>query len=235
MSNLLVKYGSGSPSREGALAPHLVDFNNVASTGSNGYALGYNSTSSEWESKKLAETSRTVFYHWNCRTNETCAGNTIYTYDANDNTIWRDGQVKIYNTSYVTRVTASGSLVPVVTTAWAQYWTLLGSALNGKRIRLEACHMAHGVTESTEQLVYQWGQGSGNLATYTPIGNKAYQTNEYTQVALGELVMGATNVNVALKVVSISGSASILRGGPSISGGAKSAFASYLTLSIMEG
>ena len=232
MSNLLVKYGSGSPSREGALAPHLVDFNNVASTNNNGYALGYNSTSSEWESKKLAETSRTVFYHWRCLTNETCNGNTAYTYDANDNTIWRNGQAKINNTSYVTRVTASGSLVPVASTAWTQYWTLLASTLNGKRIRLEACHMATGVTGTTEELVYQWGQGSSNLATYTPIGNKAYQTNEYTQVALGELVMGASNVNVALKVVSVSGVASILRGNTS---GNESAFASYVTLSIMEG
>lgn len=232
MSNLLIKYGSGEPSREGALAPHLVDFNNIASTNNNGYALGYNSTPTEWESQKLAETSRTVFYYWNCRTNETCSGNTAYTYDANDNTIWRNGQTKIYDTSYVTRVTASGSLVPVGTTAWTQYWTLLGSALNGKRIRLEACHMATGVTGSTEEVVYQWGQGSSNLATYTPLGNKAHQTSEYTQVALGELTMGSSNVNVALKVTSISGIASILRGNASTN---QSAQASYLTLSILEG
>ena len=232
MSNLLIKYGSGEPSRVGELVPKLTDFNNVASTNNNGYALGYHTTATEWESQKLATTSRVVFYYWSCRTIETCNGSTSYTYGTNDNTIWRNGQAKIYDTSYVTRVTASGSLVPVASPAWTQYWTLKGSALNGKRVRLEACHMATGVTGSTEEVVYQWGQGSSNLSTYTPIGNKAYQTNEYTQVALGEILMGASDVNVALKVTSISGVASILRGNSSIN---KSAMASYLTLSILEG
>lgn len=232
MSNLVIKYGSGDPQKDGGLAPHLADLNDISSSQKNGYALSYSSSSTSWESQKLAETSRTVFYSWQLATIDTANGNPTYTYDANDNVIWRNGQAKILDATYVTRVTASGSLVPLTTTAWTQYWTLKASGLNGKKIRLEAVHMANAVTGSTEQVVYQWGRGSGNLATYTPIGNRAYQTDRYTQVALGEFTMGASDVNVALKVVSVNGVASILRGNAS---GSESAFASYVSLSILEG
>lgn len=233
MSNLINKYGAATPTRAGVITPALTDLSNVASTHNPG-VLAYNSTSSEWESQRVATISRTVFYHWRLVSTSSLNGNANYTYDNNDNTIWHNAHAKILDSTYVSRVVASGSLVPVATSGWTQYWTLKASGLDGKRIRLEALHFGNGnpTLGSTDEIVYQWGQGSSNLATYTPLGNKAYQTAQHTQVAIGEFTMGSSDVNVALKVVSVSGSVSILRGGY---GGATSAYASYVTLSILEG
>ena len=61
-----------------------------------------------------------------------------------------------------------------------------------------------------EYIRYQWGVGSSNLATFTPIGNVAEQNEHYTTAAFGHYEVGGSDINLALKIESVSGSIGIL-------------------------
>jgi len=221
MSHNHIKIGSSAPNSSGVVSPSLSSDFGLASI-SDGEALGY-TTSEGWGGVSVPATALVTFASYQSTSSFSTS---TYYYDANDCVIWRNAHIIIDNSTYVTRNTASGTRVPVSTTAWTMSWDLKASALANKKIICRAVHMAKSLS-GTEEIIYQWGVGTTNdLATYTPIGNKAQQNQYYTQTALGHYEMGGSDMILALKVTSVTGSVGILDG--------SSSFNSYLTIGIIE-
>jgi len=207
MSHNKYKIGTAEADRAGLISPDLNDLSDVSGSPVNNQVLKYASATSSWgPADSSSNIARIVFSSW---TGQGVPGTGTANYDANDNVIWRNGQLRIDNSTYATRTSSSGSLVPAPSSSWTQYWTLKSSALNGKTVRCEAVHMGKQLTGS-EYIRYQWGVGSSNLATFTPIGNVAEQNEHYTTVALGHYEVGASDINLALKIESVSGTIGIL-------------------------
>ena len=222
MSHNRIKVGSAEPNSSGVISPELNDLSNVSGSPSDGQVLKYSSSSSSWSpSNSSSSTARICFSSWLWGSFNTSS----YSYEVNDNIIWRNAQFRIDDSTYATRTTAQGDLVPAAASSWTQYWTLKTSALNGKAIRCEAAHFAKGVGTS-QHIRYQWGVGSSNLATFTPIGNIAEQIGgQYIQTALGHYVVGGSDINLALKVTNISLTAALMSGSHS--------YFSHLTISVL--
>ena len=223
MSHNRTKIGSAEPNSSGVISPELNDLSNVSGSPSDGQVLKYSSSSSSWSpSNSSSTTARICFSSWRSQGGFNTSN---YAYDVNDNIMWRNAQFRIDDSTYATRTTATGDLVPVAATSWTQYWTLKTSALNGKAIRCEAAHFARGVG-NTQHVRYQWGVGSSNLPTFTPIGNIAEQIGgQYTQTALGHYVVGGSDINLALKITGISSTGSLMSGSHS--------YFSHLTISVL--
>ena len=223
MSHNRIKVGSAEPNSSGVISPALNDLSNVSGSPSDGQVLKYSSSSSSWSpSNSSSSTARICFSSWRAQSG---FNTSTYYYDVNDNIIWRNAQFRIDDSTYATRTTSSGDLVPATATSWTQYWTLKTSALNGKAIRCEAAHFARSVSNN-QHIRYQWGVGSSNLATFTPIGNIAEQVGgQYVQTALGHYIVGGSDINLALKVTSISSNAALMTGSHS--------YFSHLTISVL--
>lgn len=220
MSHNQIKIGSSAPSASGVISPNLTDFN-VASV-NDSEALGY-TTAEGWGGVSVPGLEKVVFLSWQSRGGFSTSNET---YDVNDNVMWRNDQQIIYDTSYVTRVLASGSYVPKANSNWSMSWRLKASSLAGKKIVCEAVHKAKNLTGS-EDITCQWGVGSASdLATYTPIGNKAQQNQYYSQTAYGHYEMGSTDVYIGLKVDAVNGTVSFMDGTESVY--------AYLMMSIQE-
>jgi hypothetical protein len=220
MSHNLESVSNNTQTRASELNFSLEDLNDCSTSPVSGQILKYSGT--EWAGGVGQQISRVPITAW---VDSSGWSTSIYNYGTNDNVIWRNNQINFEDTTYVAHVTASGALVPVTTPAWTQYWTLKSSGLNGKTIRCEASHRARYLSGS-EYIHYQWGVGSSNLATFTPIGNIAEQNANYTQTAYGVYTVGSSDINLALKVVAVSGSISIMTGAE--------ALPNYFTISILK-
>jgi len=220
MSHNQIKIGSSTPNTSGVITPNLIDFN-VASV-NDSEALGY-TTAEGWGGVSVPSLAKVVFLGWQSRGGFSTSNES---YDVNDNLMWRNDQQIIYDTSYVTRVLASGSYVPKTNSNWSMSWRLNATNLAGKKIVCEAVHKAKNLTGS-ESITCQWGIGSASdLATYTPIGNKAQQNQYYCQTAYGHYEMGSTDVYIGMKVDAVNGTVGFFDGPTSVY--------SYLTISIQE-
>ena len=207
MSHNKIKIGTAEADRTGLISPDLNDLGNVSGEASDNQILKYTSASSSWgPATASSNIARVVFSSW---TGQGVPGTGTANYDQNDNVIWRNGQFRIDDSTYASRTSSSGSLVPAPSSSWTQYWTLKTSGLDGKTVRCEAVHMGKALT-GAEYIRYQWGVGSSNLATFTPIGNVAEQNEHYTTAAFGHYEVGGSDINLALKIESVSGSIGIL-------------------------
>jgi hypothetical protein len=202
MSHNTIKVNAQEPSATGGVTQALADLSDVSGPFENNQTLGY---SSGWTGLNPPAIARIPIVSFESHTTY----NATYYYDLNDNVIWRNAQTVILDSTYASRVTASGSLVPTSNANWTQYYILKSSTLQGKTILCEAVHFGKNLTGS-EYIKYQWGVGSSNLSTFTPIGNIAEQNQLYTSTALGIYTVGASNINLALKVVGLSGSISMM-------------------------
>lgn len=221
MSHNNIKIGSSVPNSSGVVSPSLSSDFGLASL-SDGEILGYTADGWGGVSVSVPETALVTFASYQ----SSSSFSTGYNYDANDCVIWRNVHIIIDDSTYATRNTASGTRVPVSTTAWTMSWDLKASTLANKKIICQAVHMAKSLS-GTEEITYQWGVGTTtDLATYTPIGNLAQQNQYYTQTAFGHYEMGESDMILALKVASVTGSVGILDGGTSLN--------SYLTIGIIE-
>ena len=205
MSFINQKIGTSKPNKTGLIEPALSDFVNITGEFTNNYFLGYDNTSSSWKSTLPPGIERIPIISWY---HPTYNNTSQALYDVNDNLLWRNNQFNIENSTYISKTASSGSLVPVTVSNWSQYFTLKSSALNGKRVLCEACKMQE--IGSGESIRYQWGVGSSNLPTYTAIGNIAEQNDSYSGTALGLVSIGNSDLNVALKVVSLNGTIDVM-------------------------
>jgi len=221
MSHNRIKVGTAEPDAFGAISPSLTSDFGLTSV-SDGKVIGY-TTVGGWSGVPTPSIGQRIFYSYQSITSYSSSA---YYYAVNDNLIWMNYGHAIDDTTYVTRQSASGTTSPVTNTNWTMSWRLLSSALQGKKIICEAVHMGRECT-GTEQLTYQWAVGtSSSLATSTPIGNRAQQNQYYCQTAYGHLEVGASDVYIALKVVSETGNISIQNYTASLN--------SYVTIGIIE-
>jgi len=200
MSHNKLTVGTATPDASGALAVDLTDLDDVTNAPTEGEVLGY--TSSAWGGAAPPATAQIPFLSWRLLSGSFSTG--TYEYDQGDTVIWRNSQINIKNTSYVLTTASSGSLVPVATNSWVMYFTLRSVNLQGKTVKCVASHQARSVT-GTDEVVYQWGVSSGGFSSYTPIGPKARQTQDYVTEAYGYYTVGATDINVALVIVEQTG------------------------------
>lgn len=210
MSHNINKLGAIEPSRAGVINPTLASLSDVSGTPIDNQILGFNSGSSTWGGIAAPGKARIPILSW---VRIGSFNTSPYNYDVNDNVCWRNGQFKYDDSTYLTKNNADGTLTPgtLNTTAWTAYYTLKSSALNGKTILCEALHRAKDLT-GTEYIRYQWGVGSGRLATYTAIGNIAEQNVNHHAHNIGIYTVGASDINLSLKVVAKSGTMGILQG-----------------------
>lgn len=204
MSHNTIKVNAQDPSVAGGVTQALADLSDVSGPFTDGQTLGY---SSGWTGLNPPAVARIPVISFESHV----VWSSTYYYDLNDNVVWRKGQLVIHDSTYASQATASGALSPVNNTNWIQYFILKSSGLQGKTILCEAVHFGKNLTGS-EYMKIQWGVGSSNLATFTPIGNIAEQNQYYASTALGIYTVGASNINLALKVVDLSGSISIMDG-----------------------
>lgn len=194
MSHNKLSVGTATPDASGALAVDLNDLSDVTNAPTEGQVLGY--TSSAWGGAAPPSLSRVPIVGW---WNNGSYGMSVYYFDPNDNAPFRLSQHYYLDTTYVSRTTMSGAQSPTTNTNWAQYYTLKASALEGRTIRCQATYHASGV--GSGRIAYQWGVGSGSLATFTPIGPKAEQLDGYSTPCWGIYTVGSSDINLALKLV----------------------------------
>ena len=205
MSHNKLTVGTATPDATGALAVDLTDLDDVTNAPVEGQVLGY--TSSAWGGAAPPATAQIPFLSWRLLSGSFSTG--TYAYQQGHTVIWRNAQFNIDDTNYVTRVASSGSLVPVATSSWSMYFTLKASTLQGKTVKCVASHQARSVT-GTDEVVYQWAVSPSTFGTYTPIGPKARQTQDYVTEAYGYYTVGATDINVALMIVEQTGGVNLI-------------------------
>lgn len=205
MSHNKLTVATATPDATGALSVNLASLDGVtSSTPAEGQVLGY--TSSAWGGVAPPSAARIPFLSWRLLVG---SFGTSPTYDAGDTVIWRNAQFNISDSTYVSRVSASGSLVPATTTSWTMYFTLKASALQNKTVKCIASHQARSVSGSDE-VVYQWAVSPSTFGSYTPIGPKARQTADYVTEAYGYYTVGASNINVALVITAKTGTINLI-------------------------
>lgn len=207
MSHNKLTVGTATPDASGALAVDLTDLDDVTNAPTEGEVLGY--TSSAWGGAAPPATAQIPFLSWRLLSGSFSTSGVEY--DVGDTVIFRNAQFNIYDTTYVTRVASSGPLVPASSTAWSMYYTLKASALQGKTVKCVTSHQARSVT-GTDEIVYQWAVSPSTFGTYTPIGPKARQTQDYVTEAYGYYTVGASDINVALMVVDKVGNVQLMTG-----------------------
>ena len=198
MSHNIIKIGESNPDQVGTLAVKVRDF---VGNPSNRNVLGY-TTSADYTHTLSPRIERDTIASLIVTSGGTVSA---YAYDVSDLTVWQYNKFNILDTNYITSNSATGSYVPFTSSSWVKSLTLNSTSLQGKALRVEACHMAGGLTGS-EYIKYQWGIGTdADLTTYTPIGNIAEQNEHYNQKAYGHYVVGTTDVYLGLKVVDVNG------------------------------
>lgn len=220
MSHNKATIGTATPDATGAIAVALNDLSDVSGSPSEGDVLSYNSGA--WGATNPPGIERIAFTGW--RLSSGTFNTSTANFDVGDNTIWRNAQMHLYDTTYTQVTASSGSYVPAPSTAWTMHWTLKASALEGKTVRAEAVHMAKELS-SGERIVYQWMIGTATglpLASSTPIGPRAEQTADYVTPCYGTYTVGASDVFIGLKVVDKTGVMGLLTGNVGLS--------SYVTL-----
>ena len=223
MSHNKISVGTATPDATGALSVALNDLSDVSGSPSDGDVCGY--ASGAWAPTSPPEIERIAFVGW--RLGAGSFNTSTANYDIGDNTIWRNAQMFLYDTTYTQVTASSGAYVPAASAAWTMHWTLKASALEGKTVRAEACHMAKQLG-SGERIVYQWMVGSVSglpLASSVAIGPRAEQTANYVTPCFGTYTVGSSDVFIALKVVDKTGTMGILTGNVALS--------SYVALEII--
>lgn len=191
---------------------------------SSGISLRYNDNKWLSAGKPI---HRTPLLSWFARSSFSTSLTPVF--QTGDLIVWRDAQITIRDTSAVSLNDAVDGESPFGAGNWFQSLALSGSVLSGKKLLFEALPVNRNVGGS-DYMRYRWGVGTASsLATYTPIGNLAEQTPHYTQTAWGLYTMGASDVNVGLKVESLSGTINVMSGS-----GGTGAYHSYLQISILE-
>lgn len=139
-------------------------------------------------------------------------GNTVYTYDVEDNYCWRRGSNEIFLHENITEVsTYSGSYIPLTgNTKWVQGFTMDGTFFDGKTVLLYA--LPNPYRFSASSTVLQWGIGTGAFNSWTSLGPKAEQTDVYGAPCWGLYTGSGTSETLTLKVISKTGTSSITTG-----------------------
>ncbi len=223
MSHNSNQVGTADPNRQGEISVELNDLSDVSGSPSEGDVLGY--ASGAWAPTSPPGIERTAFVGW--RLSSGSFSTSTANYDVGDNVIWRNAQMFLYDTTYTQTTASSGVYVPAASAAWTMHWTLKASALQGKVIKAEACHMAKQLG-SGERIVYQWQVGTVSglpLASSTPIGPRAEQTAHYVTPCFGTYEVGSSDIYLGLKVVAKTGTMGILTGNVALS--------SYVSIEIL--
>lgn len=138
------------------------------------------------------------------------SGNTTYKYDVADNYMFRKTSGEFFLTENITFTNASGSYVPVPTSAWTMGFNLDGTFFNNKTVLLYA--VVNPYRFSASQTVFQWGVGTGSLGSWSSLGPKAIQTDVYGAPCWGIYTGSGTTETLTLKVISKSGNTAISNG-----------------------
>lgn len=220
MSHNKTTIGTATPDETGALSVELSDLSDVSGAPNEGDVLGY--SAGAWATIPPPGIERIAFAGW--RLSSGTFSTSTANFDVGDNTIWRNAQMHLYDTTYTQVAASSGSYVPAPSSAWTMHWTLKASTLEGKTVRAEAVHMAKQLGAG-ERIVYQWMVGTSTglpIASSTPIGPRAEQTADYVTPCFGTYTVGASDVFIGLKVVDKTGVMGLLTGDVGLS--------SYVTL-----
>jgi hypothetical protein len=140
------------------------------------------------------------------------SGNTVYTYDVNDNYIYRtaSNELSIYNNNFVI-TTSSGSYVPISTGSWTMAIRLQSTYKNGKKILCRA--VVTPFRTSNSSFTVQWHIGKDAIGDAIPIGPKCTSTYEFGSTAYGLYEpTGETSDYLTLRVMAMTGSHSITAG-----------------------
>jgi len=208
MSHLKYRVGNTPPDTSGNLNVTLGDLSGVDTSSINdGDVLSYGSATG-WHGSAPASANARAVLSWSPPRSASYSVSSN-AYGVNDNTLWYNSYFTYENSALVSRTNASGTLVPVTDTNFTQYFTLKASGLQGKVIDALATYVADNVTTSNK-IVYQWCIGTGDLSTFTPVGALAEQSSEYTQTATASFVMGTSDINLALKVIDVTGACSTM-------------------------
>lgn len=137
-------------------------------------------------------------------------GNDLYKYDIGDNYIWRKASGEIFDLEDITFVNSSGSYVPNASGSWAMGFTFDGTAFNGKKVLLYA--LPNPTRYANTSSTFQWGVGTGALSSWTPIGIKADQTQNYGAPCWALYTGSGTTETLTLKVIDKTGALGITDG-----------------------
>lgn len=107
----------------------------------------------------------------------------------------------------VSPIYATGSYVPVGTTALIMGYRFAGATWSSKTVILRATPSPY----CTVSFVAQWGFGTGALSSFTPIGPRVNVDNTHADIAWGRFVGSGSDQDVSLKIISRTGSGSTLR------------------------
>ncbi len=197
MSHNITKVNTQVPSADGTIQLSLDDIITVNSP-ANGQLL--QKSDSDWQTKSLSSTTEKLLNNSDVNS----PGNTVYKYDIGDNYISRkvSGEYNILNK--ITLVNSSGPHVPVSTGSWSMAYYLLGSNFpSGSKILFRA--VVGAFRNSGSNLTVQWytGNPNTNIVYHTPIGPKAYSTENYGATAFGLYKSTGFTQYVSLRVVDV--------------------------------
>lgn len=197
MSHNAINVNSKKPSSDGSIVVNLGDVISVNSPATNQLLQ---KTENDWGTNTLPSQ---LSGHVNFYTTTTSYGvNNSYYYDVGDNFIFRKTGGEFTISNYITLPNASGSYIPIATTAWTDGFKINSTT---QSIPVGSVFLFRAVVcpnATSGSLTVQWRIGTGvALSQTTPIGNMAYSDINGGGVAYGLYVSDGTNVEIGLRII----------------------------------
>lgn len=210
MSHNLINVNDNEPNRQAEVSTALTDLITINSPTDGQYLA---KAATDWGTASVSEVAAETVSSIN---GYSYYGVGVYPYDAVDNYIFYSSKNNYNTPSFVFRIAASGSYVPVANNSWFQAIQIYqsgGSPFVGNTFLLEASISP--ATTTATRIEYQWVLGDGFVPTnsYTVIGPPVVIEGQgQADTAYGRFVYESSmssSVYVSLKIRYLSGSADL--------------------------